>query len=326
MIVISNNEGKSGIPTAASMLEQGKPGLDALEAGIRLVEDDEEVRTVGRGGWPNLLGEVELDACVMDGTTLRTGAVGGLQGFRHPVSVARQVLERLPHELLIGAGAARFAAEIGAEQCDLLADHSRAAWQRWFDAEVSEADRRNWPDVPLTRYCHDAVDPEIGKDTTVFIALDGGRNVVSGTSTSGWGWKYPGRLGDSPVIGAGSYADSRYGACACTGAGEMTIRAGTARAVVLYMKMGMSVERAVEEAVNDMRALKGGLINRVTIHAIDNRGNHRVVAVNGLPGNHYWIWTEGMQAPEARPAELIQISGQAPQAKKIAMTVYTAQV
>ena len=96
-----------------------------------------------------------------------------------------------------------------------------------------------------------------------------------------------------------------------------------ARAVVLYMKMGMSVERAVEEAVNDMRALKGGLINRVTIHAIDNRGNHRVVAVNGLPGNHYWFWTDGMQSPEARPAELVQISERAPQTTKSAMPVYT---
>ncbi|MGF6920139.1 hypothetical protein OKW28_004336 [Paraburkholderia sp. 40] len=125
------------------------------------------------------------------------------------------------------------------------------------------------------------------------------------------------------MIGAGSYADSRYGASACTGAGEMTIRAGTARAVVLYMKMGMSVERAVSEAVDDMRALKGGLISRVTIHAIDAAGNHRVVAVNGLPGNHYWVWTPAMAQPERRACELIQISEGEPQSKRIAMQVYT---
>jgi len=323
VIVISNNEGKSGIPTTAEMLAEGHRGLDAIEAGIRIVEDNEEVHTVGCGGWPNLLGEIELDASMMCGDTLRTGAVGALKGFRHPVSVARQLLERLPHEFLVGGGAARFAREIGAEQCDLHTEVSRAAWQRWFDNEVTPQDRKRWPDVAMVDYCHNAVDPEIGKDTTVFLALDGRRCLASGTSTSGWGWKYPGRLGDSPVIGAGSYADSRYGACACTGAGEMTIRAGTARAVVLYMKMGMSVERAVEEAVNDMRALKGGLLSRVTIHAIDNRGNHRVVAVNGLPGNHYWLWRDGMAAPKSHPAEIVQIFEDMPQTKQIAMTVYT---
>lgn len=323
MIVVSNNEGKSGIPLTARLLAQGKNGLDAIEAGVRIVEDDEDVRTVGTGGWPNLLGEVELDASMMDGSTLRTGAVGGLKGFRHPVSVARQVMERLPHELLIGDGAGRFAREIGAEAGDLLADHSRKAWQRWFEAEVSASDRRDWPDVPLERYCRDAVDPEIGRDTTVFLAMDSRRDIAAGTSTSGWGWKYPGRLGDSPIIGAGSYADTRYGACACTGAGEMTIRAGTARAVVLYMKMGMSVDRAVEEAVNDMRALKGGLISRVTVHAIDNRGNHRVVAVNGVPGLHYWFWQSGMDAPVSRPAEIVQISTEQVQTKRTATKVYT---
>ncbi len=108
---------------------------------------------------------------------------------------------------------------------------------------------------------------------------------ASGTSTSGWGWKYPGRLGDSPIIGAGSYADTRYGAAACTGAGEMTIRCCTARSIVLYMKQGASVADAVGEAVEDMRALKGGLISRVTVHAIDAKGNHKVVAVNGAGDN-----------------------------------------
>jgi L-asparaginase len=323
MIILTNNEGKSGIGTTAGMLREGHNGLDAVEAGIRLVEDDEQVRTVGRGGWPNLLGEVELDASVMDGSTLRTGAVGGLKGFRHPVSVARQVMERLPHELLIGEGAARFASEVGELRGELLAGHSRKAYAHWFDSEVSAADKANWAQAALVPYCQNAVDPEIGKDTTVFLALDGAGNVVTGTSTSGWGWKYPGRLGDSPVIGAGAYADSRYGACACTGAGEMTIRAGTARAVVLYMKMGMSVQRAVQEAVDDMRALKGGLISRVTIHAIDKDGNHHVVAVNGLPTNHYWIWVPGMPEPESRPCEIIQISEDRPQDKRTAMKIYT---
>lgn len=308
MIAISNNEGASGIAATARELLGTAHALDAIEAGIRLVEADEKVRTVGRGGWPNLLGEVELDASVMDGTSLRTGAIGALSGYLHPVSIARQVLEQLPHELLVGEGARRFAAEIHAEAGDLLMPHARKAWTRWFEDEVDETLRARWPDVPMAELCQQAIDPETGRDTTVFLAQDVGGNICAGTSTSGWGWKYPGRLGDSPIIGAGSYADTRYGACACTGVGEMTIRAGTSRAVVLYMKMGLSVEEAVYEAVTDMRAMRGGLIGRVTIHAIDAAGAHKVVAVNGQPGNHYWLWREGEAQPVSYPAEIIEIS------------------
>lgn len=307
MILITNNEGRPGAPVTARQLAEGRPGLDAIEAGIRVVEADESIRTVGRGGWPNLLGEVELDAAMMHGGTLRTGAVGGLKGFLHPVSVARQVLEQLPHEILVGEGAARFAREIGAEAGENLIEDSAAAWQRWFEKEVPEADRPAWPNVPLAGLCRHAIDPEIGRDTTVFLAQDANGDILAGTSTSGWGWKYPGRLGDTPIAGAGFYADSRYGAAACTGTGEMTIRAGTARAIVAYLKMGLTLDAAVQEAVADIDALQGGLINRVTIHAIDAKGRDKVVAVNGNPTNTYWVWRPGMTAPESCPAEIVTL-------------------
>jgi len=309
MILVTNNEGTSGAPITAKRLLEGQSTLDAIEAGVRLVENDENVRTVGRGGWANLLGDVELDAAVMDGTTLRSGAVGALQGFLHPISIARQVLERLPHEILVADGAARFAREIGAEQGELLMPHAAKAWQTWFEREVDKDDQAHWPDVALADYCRHAIDPEVGRDTTIFLASGRGDNIASGASTSGWGWKYPGRLGDTPIIGAGTYADSRYGACGCTGAGEMAIRCSTARSVVMYMKSGMSVDEAVREAVDDMRALKGGLISRVTIHAIDSKDNHKVVAVNGDGKQTYWYWTSTMDAPVTRPAEPIVISG-----------------
>ena len=307
MILVTNNEGTVGVPTTARLLAKGAHGLDAIEAGIRLIEADPSVRTVGRGGWPNLLCEMELDACMMDGTTLRSGAVGALQGYLHPVSVAREIMRRLPHELLVGQGAARFAREIGAEAADNLIADSRRAWQAWFDNEVPAEQQRAWPDTELAPLCRHAIDPETGRDTTVFLAHDSGGNICSGTSTSGWGWKYPGRLGDSPIIGAGSYADTRYGAAACTGAGEMTIRCCTSRSIVLYLKAGASVSDAVGEAVEDMRALKGGLISRVTIHAIDAKGNHKVVAVNGAGDNKYWLW-EGDGEPHMQPAEPVVIT------------------
>ncbi len=323
LIIVTNNEGYSGIGTTARMLQDGCFALDAIEAGVRLVEENENVRTVGKGGWPNLLCEVELDACVMDGSTLRTGSVGAIQGYLHPVSVARQVLERIPHEMLVGQGAARFAREIGAEASENLVADSKTAWERWYDKEVPPALKRDWPDVPLVELCRHAIDPEIGRDTTVFIGQDRDGNIAAGTSTSGWGWKYPGRLGDSPIIGAGAYADSRYGACACTGTGEMSIRCGTARSVVLYMKMGMSVHDAVHEAAQDMRGLKGGLISRITIHAIDTKGNHQVVAVNGNDQNTYNIWAPGLAAPESRPAEIVVISTS--ESKSTASLLYSGQ-
>ena len=310
MILLTNNEGTIGVAATARHLAENAPALDAIEAGIRLIEADPSVRTVGRGGWPNLLCQLELDACLMDGDTLRSGAVGALQGFLHPVSVAREVMRRLPHELLVGDGAARFAREIGAEPADNLVEDARSAWQAWFDAELSERQKRDWPDIPLAPLCRHAIDPETageaGQDTTVFLAQDARGSIGSGTSTSGWGWKYPGRLGDSPIVGAGSYADSRYGAAACTGAGEMTIRCGTARSIVLYMKRGAGVADAVLEAVDDMRALRGGLLSRVTLHAIDTRGSHKVVAVNGSGDNTYWLW-DGAGAPRALPAEPVAI-------------------
>ena len=301
MILLTNDAGRSGVQESARLLQQGTAALDAIEAGIRLVEADPTVRSVGYNSWPNILGEVELDAAVMDGTTLRTGAVGALVGFHHPVSVARQVLERLPHEILVGAGAARFAAEIAAERIDNLTASSRAAWEQVLAAHASAELRADWEHAPLTALCQRVTDPQLQKGTTVFLAQDHASAVASGVSTSGWAWKYPGRLGDSPIIGAGSYADSAYGAAACTHTGEMTIRACTARSVVLYMKMGLTVEQAVLEAIRDLHRLRGGLIQGVAVHAIDASGNF-TVATTGDIEVEYWVWTEGLAAPERRHA------------------------
>lgn len=143
-------------------------------------------------------------------------------------------------------------------------------------------------------------------DTTVYLSLDHEQRISSATSTSGWAWKYPGRLGDSPIIGAGSYADSRYGACACTHTGEMTIRAGTARSVVLYLKMGLSVEDAVYEAARDLADLETGYIDEVTIHAIDKNGNYKVVGVNSAEEIRYVVWQDKLEAPQIETAEILR--------------------
>ena len=140
-------------------------------------------------------------------------------------------MERLPHVFLAGQGAARFAAECGAESGSLLTGESRREWQAWVEEHVPQAQRSRWPEGPLAEWARLTADPITGHahGTTITLVKDRAGQIGAGVSTCGWAFKYPGRLGDSPVIGAGCYADNRYGAAACMGQGELTIRAGTAR-------------------------------------------------------------------------------------------------
>ena len=155
--------------------------------------------------------------------------------------------------------------------------------------------------MPLIEWARQSADPETAHGTTIALVKDGAGEIGCGVSTCGWAYKYPGRLGDSPIIGAGTYADSRYGAAGCTGMGELTIRTGTARAVVLYMKMGLSVEAACREAVADLRAAERRFRGGVTIHAIDADGQPCVLSVGRATETVRWyFWTEGMPAFEER--------------------------
>jgi L-asparaginase len=298
-LVLTNSEGGPGIPLTAEALLRGDDLLDAIEAGIRRVEEDPSVRSVGYGGAPNLFGEMELDASVMRGDTLETGAVAALRGFLHPFTVARRVMERLPHVMLAGEGAARFARETGEETANLLSPEAEADYHRWRAEHVPQHLLKRWPDIDATEIAWPKTVPVGG--TTVFIASNGAGRFAGGVSTSGWFYKYPGRLGDSPVIGAGLYVDDRYGGAACTQTGEMTIRAGSARAIVLYMKKGATVEEACREAAEDIKHLRGGYIGPVTLHAVHRDGDHCVLGVNLKKPSTYWYWDETMAAPERRP-------------------------
>jgi L-asparaginase len=300
MIVLANSVGGIGMAAAVAALQAGLPALDAVEAGIRPVEADPTVDSVGVGGWANLLGQVELDASLMDGRTLHSGAVAALQGYIHPISVARQVMVRLPHVLLAGEGAARFAAEIGAEAGETLTEEARRQWKAWWLDHIPADVRARWPDAPLAGWARLTADPETAGGTTTFLVRDAAGDLATGVSTCGWAFKYPGRLGDSPIVGAGSYADNRYGAAACTGHGELTIRSGTARSVVLYMKMGMAVEAACAEALDDLRSLRRDFQGGVTLHAIDAAGKHHVTAIGPGGGLTYWLWRDGMAEAEER--------------------------
>lgn len=307
MLLIANYEGRSGTERAAEILANKENGLRAIIEGIKIVEANLDIHTVGMSSWPNILGELQLDAAVMDGTTRRTGAVGALRNFKHPVEVAYRIMTDIDHEILVGEGAERFAREIGAELAKNETELSINAWHKHLDEVLTEEQKAKFPDVRLLDIKNKAIDPEKLFDTTVYLSIDHEARISSATSTSGWAWKYPGRLGDSPIIGAGSYADSRYGACACTHTGEMSIRAGTARSVVLYLKMGLSVADAVYEAARDLADLETGYLDEVTIHAVDKSGNHKVIGLNSSEEIRYVIWQTGMEAPEIKSAEIIRL-------------------
>jgi len=272
MIVVASRNGRVGILAAVEVLRAGGSAVDAVEAGIRLVEDNPEEHSVGLGGLPNILGDVELDASIMRGSDRMAGAVGCLRGYRHPISVARQVMERLPHVLLVGAGAERFAAEIGADRGELLTEEARRIWAEKQALLPPEAAANLQDGADLAPWVAYLTVPVRSRGTVNFLAQDARGEICCGVSTSGWFNKYPGRLGDSPLIGAGGYADNRYGAAACTGLGEMAIRAGTARSLVLYMKMGMSVQEAGQQTMRDLDELGGNYLSDMNIIALDAQG------------------------------------------------------
>lgn len=305
-MLLANAEAWPGFDTTVELLKQGGASIDAMVGGIARVEREARVRSVGYGGWPNMIGEMEFDAGVMDGTTRDVGAVGAVPGTLPVSRLAHEVMKHLPHVMLTGAGARRFATERGFEFDEVLHPDSKRVWWERLQQEMSPEQLAAFPDIPLAPLSNTITDPERVRDTTVFLGRDAGDNIGVVTSTSGWAWKYPGRLGDSPIPGAGFYADSRYGAAACTHTGEMTMRCGTSRSIVLALRLGHSLEDAVKLAVEELAELKTGFLAGVVIHAMDARGNHQVLNYRCDEEIRYWYWDERMSAPELRVASILK--------------------
>lgn len=303
MLLLANKEAWPGFPTTVKMLREGAISLDAMVAGISKVESEVQIRSVGYGGWPNMLGNMELDAAVMDGNTRDVGTVGAVPNTLPVARLAYEVMKRLPHVMLTGDGARRFAGEIGFSEDDVLFEDSKRVWWERLEKELSPEELAKFPNIPLAPLSRAITDPERVRDTTVFLSADSTRGIHAATSTSGWAWKYPGRLGDSPIPGAGFYADSRYGAAACTHTGEMTMRCSTARTVVLALKLGYSLSDAVKLAVEELNELSSGFLAGVVIHAVDAKGNHEVVNFRCEGEIRYWLWEDSMPEPELRAAK-----------------------
>lgn len=216
---------------AWKILSNNGNALDAVEQGVRLTEADPEERSVGYGGRPDRDGKVTLDACIMDHLG-NIGAVSALEHIKHPISVARAVMERTPHVMLTGKGALDFAIAQGFPQEDLLTETSEKEWREWLKTSKYE------PQANIENH-----------DTIGMIAMDVAGNLSGACTTSGMAYKMHGRVGDSPIIGAGLYVDNEVGAATATGHGEEVVRIVGTHLVVELMRHGRSPQQACEEAV-----------------------------------------------------------------------------
>jgi beta-aspartyl-peptidase (threonine type) len=310
-IVVASHNGRIGIQASVDVLRSGGSALDAVVAGIRLVEANPDDHTVGFSGLPNLLGEVELDASIMEGSGLRAGSVGALQGYQDAVDLARYVVDTLPHVLIGGEGAARLAREMGLEPRNLLTPEAEEIWRSRLEDQTDRDSSYLGRIQELVAKI--AEDPEIAEQlgesahgTVNFIARDRNGTIATGVSTSGWAWKYPGRMGDSPIIGAGNYADNRWGAAACTRRGEMAQRCVTAHSVVTFMRFGMSLEDALHQAMKDLEYLDDPYASEMNIVALDRHGNPGAASTN--PDKTYVVMTEEMSEPDERARTHVEIS------------------
>ena len=217
---------------AMPILKRGKSALDAVEAGARVPEGDPGARSVGFGGRPDEDGHVTLDACIMDSHG-NAGAVAFLQDIKHPVSVARKVMEQTDHVMLVGDGARRFALAHGFKEAKLLTDESREEWLKWKENLSGK----------------DNLDPNENHDTITILAQDAEGNLAGACSTSGLAYKLHGRVGDSPIIGAALYCDNNIGVAGATGLGEAVMKTVGSFLVVELMRQGRSPREACEEAL-----------------------------------------------------------------------------
>ncbi len=257
------------------ILRDGKSSMDCVEKSIQVIDLDTSVDDVGIGGLPNEEGEVELDGAIMDGATLRLGAVAGIKRHPHPASIGRKIMENLSHTFLIGEDADKFADEQGFESMDLLTEESKAKWEQWKQSGKPE------------QYSH---------DTVGVVARDVNGHICAGTSTSGLKYKKCGRVGDSPLVGSGFYADDEGGGAAATGHGEYIMRGCLSFYTVELMKGGMHPQEAVNAAITRFA-------KRVGLEANEGSGEVALIAVDkegrwGGAANHnkfsYAICNNGM--------------------------------
>lgn len=255
-VTIASLNGLRATQRAWELMQEGYDPADCIVQGVRIIEDDPEDTSVGYGGLPNEDGIVELDASVMYGPTHKAGSVASLRNIKNPAMVALDVLRRTDHCLIVGDGALRFAKQMGYAEENLLTERARQEWQKWRenmsleddrlnDSERDELQGKSWDEkrvLGITDYSKGPVQHLTG--TVHCSIVDAKANIASCTSTSGLSWKIPGRVGDSPIIGAGNYCDNNIGAAGSTGRGEANLANLSAFYIVMLMEQGKTPSEA----------------------------------------------------------------------------------
>jgi len=283
-VAIASANGLRAVQKAFDMLMQGADTLDSVVEGVKIQELDPNDDSVGYGGLPNAAGVVQLDASCMHGPTKRAGAVGALENIKTPSEVAKLILKYTTHIFLVGEGAKRFALSFGFKEEDLLTEHSREAWLRWR-ANLSPTD--NYLDVPDSDHL---VVTKTGTINCDAVTPQG--DLSSVTTTSGLSWKIPGRVGDSPIIGAGQYCDNDVGAAGSTGLGEANIKVCGGFLTVEHMRRGMkptdacleTLKRVVAETEARLLDAQGKPKFDLVFYALTKRGEFGAAS---LYPNHF---------------------------------------
>jgi beta-aspartyl-peptidase (threonine type) len=307
IVVIASRNGERAVRETVRVLRSGGGILDAVEEGVKLVEDDPADQTVGYGGLPNLVGEVELDASIMDGATLRAGAVAGVKRFKNPISIARRVMERTPHVMLIGEGADRFAEIEGFRETNLLTPEAKRRYEEMITGRAplySEAYRKIHDELRQW-YVEYMKSKKDSAGTVNLIARDSAGNLAVGVSTSGTALKMPGRTGDSPIIGAGNYADNGAGAAACTGRGELAIRICLAKYVVDLVGQGVRVQEACVIGIRKILQLRDPLGGGMNVLSVSKTGE--TAGASTAPDIFYLYQDETMLDPVRRPSPQVSL-------------------
>ena len=279
---------------AWKFLQNKGRALDAVEAGVKIPEADPNDMSVGYGGLPDRDGKVTLDACIMD-EFANIGSVMALEGIMHAISVARKVMEKTPHVQLAGDGALQFALSQGFKKENLLTPQSEKAWREWL--KTSKYDPMIIPDMLKNKADNDPVpypwpSAMVNHDTIGMLALDDHGNLSGACTTSGMAYKMHGRVGDSPIIGAGLYVDNEIGAATSTGVGEEVVRICGSHTVVELMRQGHSPEVACRKAVDRLVKLRGNKAMEVQVGflALNKKGQFGAFSIQ--KGFNYCVQTD----------------------------------